>query len=161
MAILGANQRSNCQPPADNQRELSFTQQPSAGCREFAPQTALRRNRTRERRYRFLFRKNAICASLSRCPSTDFHVLRRSGLIGRAPPALPAAAAAKNLEQSQTGFADLQPVEIPRNRQGIVWKNLEGTSGVLERLGLKACRLAGASAPSERAIGDRFARGSR
>jgi hypothetical protein len=45
----------------------------------------------------------------------------------------------------------LQPLEIPQNRQRIVWKSLDKTSGNLEKLGEK---LGGGSGSYSRAIGD-------
>jgi hypothetical protein len=47
----------------------------------------------------------------------------------------------KNLENSNWTPWLLQVVEIPQNRQRILWKNLEKKGLVLEILGKKICRL--------------------
>src|SRR5271168_1126797 len=57
-------------------------------------------------------------------------------------------AGAKNLEPELLGLEALQPLEIPQNRQRIVWKSLERNSSDLERLGKKLGASAGSDAPS-------------
>ena len=52
-----------------------------------------------------------------------------------------AARRAKNLENANWTPRLLQVVEIPQNRQRILWKNLEKKGLVLEILGQKICRL--------------------
>ena len=49
----------------------------------------------------------------------------------------------KNLERGFFGLRRLQPLEIPQNGQRILWKSLEKTGGILEKLGEKAWRIPG------------------
>src|SRR5271154_1180567 len=48
-----------------------------------------------------------------------------------------AAFSVKNLEMGLLDLEDLQPIEIPQNRQRNLWKSLEPNSLDLERLGKK------------------------
>src|SRR5271163_3269868 len=57
-------------------------------------------------------------------------------------------AGGKNLEPKLLGLEALQPLEIPQNRQRIVWKSLERNSSDLEMLGKKLGASAGSDAPS-------------
>src|SRR5271163_4032253 len=58
-------------------------------------------------------------------------------------------AGGKNLEPKLLDLEALQPLEIPQNRQRIVWKSLERNSSDLEMFGKKAWGLHGRDAPSQ------------
>jgi hypothetical protein len=106
---------------------------PAEGLRPAAP---LGRN-PRNRRCGFFLSENLNM----RCRA--FMSLQRSRRVWRRATGSSSPGETKNLESGFSGLRRLQPLEIPQNGQRIVWKGLEKTGGILEKLGEKAWRIPG------------------